>query len=152
MRVTECGTEVSNVKREPMNRDRIVVAAKQGDQARNRKALVTKARWRRCVDFSHSRNIFGSFCYAFEISIRVSQFLGGLATASLSHKFTVRHPNSRRIGPRNHQNIENKRTTTTNHFCSTKSDNVGNESVFVRNYYRQLKRYQGWAKKSIHQT
>jgi len=33
---------------EPMNKNCIEGAAKQGEWAKNRKALVTKARWRRC--------------------------------------------------------------------------------------------------------
>ena len=48
VRVTERGKEVRSVNREPMNKNRIEGAAKQGERAMNRKALVTKARWRRC--------------------------------------------------------------------------------------------------------
>ena len=48
VRVTERGKEVRSVNREPMNKNRIEGAAKQGERAQNRKALVTKARWRRC--------------------------------------------------------------------------------------------------------
>ena len=48
MRVTECGEEAWSVNREPMNKNRIEGAAKQGEWAKNHEALVTKARWRRC--------------------------------------------------------------------------------------------------------
>ena len=48
MRVTECGKEAWSVNREPMNKNRIEGVAKQGERAVYRKALVTKARWRRC--------------------------------------------------------------------------------------------------------
>ena len=47
MRVTECGKEAWSVNREPMNKNRIEGATKQGERARNREALVTKAKWRR---------------------------------------------------------------------------------------------------------
>ena len=47
MRVTECGEEAWSVNREPMNKNRIEGATKQGERARNREALVTKAKWRR---------------------------------------------------------------------------------------------------------
>jgi len=47
-RATECGKEAWNVNREPMNKNRIEGAAEQGERAKNRKALVIKARWRRC--------------------------------------------------------------------------------------------------------
>ena len=47
MRVTECGKEAWSVNCEPMNKNRIEGAAKQGERARNRKALVIKARWRK---------------------------------------------------------------------------------------------------------
>ena len=33
---------------EPMNKNRIEGAAKQGERAMNRKALVIKAKWRKC--------------------------------------------------------------------------------------------------------
>jgi hypothetical protein len=48
MRVTECGEEAWSINREPMNKNHIEGAAKQGERARNREALVTKARWRKC--------------------------------------------------------------------------------------------------------
>ena len=48
VRATERGKEAWSVNREPMNKNRIEGAAKQGERARNCKALVTKARWRRC--------------------------------------------------------------------------------------------------------
>ena len=48
VRVTERGEEAWSINREPMNKNRIEGAARQGERARNRKALVTKARWRRC--------------------------------------------------------------------------------------------------------
>ena len=48
MRVTECGEEAWSVNREPMDKNCIEGAAKQGERASNREALVTKARWRRC--------------------------------------------------------------------------------------------------------
>ena len=47
-KVTECGKEAWSMNREPMNKNHIEGAAKQGERARNREALVTKARWRRC--------------------------------------------------------------------------------------------------------
>ncbi len=47
-RATERGKEAWSVNREPMDKNRIEGVAKQGERARNRKALVTKARWRRC--------------------------------------------------------------------------------------------------------
>ena len=47
MRVTECGEEAWSVNREPMNKNRIEGATKQGERARNREALVTKAKWRK---------------------------------------------------------------------------------------------------------
>jgi hypothetical protein len=47
-RVTECGEEAWSVNREPMNKNRIEGAAEQGERAQDRKALVIKARWRRC--------------------------------------------------------------------------------------------------------
>jgi hypothetical protein len=48
VRVTERGKEVRSVNREPMNKNRIEGAAKQGDRAINREALVIKAKRRRC--------------------------------------------------------------------------------------------------------
>ena len=48
VRVTERGKEAWSVNREPMNKNRIEGVAEQGERARNRKALVTKARRRRC--------------------------------------------------------------------------------------------------------
>jgi hypothetical protein len=48
VRVTERGKEAWSVNREPMNKNRIEGAAEQGEWARNHKALVTKARGRRC--------------------------------------------------------------------------------------------------------
>lgn len=33
---------------EPMNKNRIEGAAKQGERAKNREALVIKAKWRKC--------------------------------------------------------------------------------------------------------
>ncbi len=47
MRVTECGEEAWSINCEPMNKNRIEGAAKQGERARNRKAFVIKAKWRR---------------------------------------------------------------------------------------------------------
>ena len=47
MRVTECGKEAWSVNREPMDKNRIEGVAEQGEWARDRKALVTKARWRK---------------------------------------------------------------------------------------------------------
>jgi hypothetical protein len=44
MRVTECGEEAWSINREPMNKNPIEGAAKQGERARNRETLVTKAR------------------------------------------------------------------------------------------------------------
>jgi len=48
MRVTKCGEEAWSVNCEPMNKNRIEGAAKQGEWACDRKAFVTKARGRRC--------------------------------------------------------------------------------------------------------
>ena len=47
-RATACGKEAWSVNREPMNKNRIEGAAEQGKRAKNREALVIKARWRRC--------------------------------------------------------------------------------------------------------
>jgi hypothetical protein len=47
MRVTECGKEAWSISCEPMDKNRIEGAAKQGERARNREARVIKARWRR---------------------------------------------------------------------------------------------------------
>lgn len=48
VRATERGEEAWSVNREPMDKNRIEGAAEQGERAQNRKALVTKARWRKC--------------------------------------------------------------------------------------------------------
>ena len=48
MRVTECGKEAWIANREPMDKNRIEGAAEQGERARNREALVIKAKRRRC--------------------------------------------------------------------------------------------------------
>ena len=40
--------EAWNVNREPMNKNCIEGAAKQGERAWNRKAFVIKAKWRKC--------------------------------------------------------------------------------------------------------
>ncbi len=48
MRATECGKEAWNANREPMNKNRIEGAAKQGERAKKREAFVTKAKRRRC--------------------------------------------------------------------------------------------------------
>ncbi|OOG89739.1 hypothetical protein B0E41_00070 [Hydrogenophaga sp. A37] len=48
VRATERRKEAWSVSREPMNKNRIEGAAKQGERANDRKALVTKAKWRRC--------------------------------------------------------------------------------------------------------
>ena len=50
VRATERGEEAWSVNREPMDKNCIEGAAKQGERASNREALVTKARWRRCGD------------------------------------------------------------------------------------------------------
>ena len=47
-RATECGKEAWSINREPMNKNRIEGAAKQGERARNREALVTKVKRRKC--------------------------------------------------------------------------------------------------------
>jgi hypothetical protein len=47
MRVTECWKEAWIVNCEPMDKNRIEGAAKQGERASNRKAFVIKAKWRR---------------------------------------------------------------------------------------------------------
>ncbi len=43
VRATERGKEAWNVNREPMNKNRIEGAAKQGEWANNHEALVTKS-------------------------------------------------------------------------------------------------------------
>lgn len=48
MRVTECGEEAWSVNREPMDKNCIEGDAEQGERASIRKALVTKAKRRRC--------------------------------------------------------------------------------------------------------
>ena len=48
VRATERGEEAWSVNREPMNKNRIEGVAKQGEQAQDCEALVTKVRWRRC--------------------------------------------------------------------------------------------------------
>jgi hypothetical protein len=48
MRVTECGKEARIINHEPMYKNYIEGAAEQGERAENRKALVVKAKWRRC--------------------------------------------------------------------------------------------------------
>ena len=48
VRVTERGKEAWSVNREPMDKNRIEGAAKQGEWAMNHEALVTKARWCKC--------------------------------------------------------------------------------------------------------
>jgi hypothetical protein len=47
IRATECGKEAWSINCEPMDKNRIEGAAKQGERARNRKALVIKARRRK---------------------------------------------------------------------------------------------------------
>ncbi|WP_265299529.1 hypothetical protein [Verminephrobacter eiseniae] len=47
MRATDCGKEAWSVNREPMDKNRIEGAAKQGEWARDHEALVIKARWRK---------------------------------------------------------------------------------------------------------
>jgi len=44
MRATECGKEAWSVNCEPMNKNRIEGTAKQGERARDREALVIKAK------------------------------------------------------------------------------------------------------------
>ena len=48
VRATERGKEAWSVNREPMNKNRIEGATKQGEWAMPHEALVTKARWRKC--------------------------------------------------------------------------------------------------------
>ena len=48
VRATERGKEAWSVNREPMNKNCIEGATKQGERARDRKVLVTKARRRKC--------------------------------------------------------------------------------------------------------
>jgi hypothetical protein len=48
MRATKCGKEAWSVNHELMDKNRIEGAAKQGERAVNRKALVIKARRRKC--------------------------------------------------------------------------------------------------------
>jgi len=48
VRVTELGKEVWSINLESMNKTRKEGVAKQGEWAWNHKALVTKARWRKC--------------------------------------------------------------------------------------------------------
>ena len=47
MRVTECGKEAWSVNFEPMDKNRIEGDTEQGERAIIRKALVTKAKWRK---------------------------------------------------------------------------------------------------------
>ena len=47
-RATECGKEARIINREPMDKNRIEGAAKQGERAQYREALVTKSKRRRC--------------------------------------------------------------------------------------------------------
>jgi hypothetical protein len=47
-RVTGCGKEARSINCEPMNKNRIEGAAEQGERAKNREALVIKAKRRRC--------------------------------------------------------------------------------------------------------
>ena len=47
IRVTECGEEARSVICEPMDKNRIEGAAEQGERAREREALVIKAKWRK---------------------------------------------------------------------------------------------------------
>ncbi|ARF48904.1 hypothetical protein DSJ_24290 (plasmid) [Pantoea stewartii subsp. stewartii DC283] len=47
IRVTECGEEAWSINREPMDKNRIQGAVKQGERARLREALVIKARQRK---------------------------------------------------------------------------------------------------------
>lgn len=46
VRVTERGEEAWSVSCEPMDKNRIEGVAEQGERARNREALVIKAKWR----------------------------------------------------------------------------------------------------------
>ena len=47
-RVTDRGEEAWSVNHEPMDKNRIEGAAEQGERAKNREALVVKAKWRKC--------------------------------------------------------------------------------------------------------
>jgi hypothetical protein len=47
VRATERGEEARSISCEPMNKNRIQGAAEQGERAKNREALVIKARWRK---------------------------------------------------------------------------------------------------------
>ncbi len=49
-RATECGKEAWSINRESMDKNRIEGVSKQGEQAPICKALVTKARRRKCGD------------------------------------------------------------------------------------------------------
>ena len=54
MRATECGEEAWIVICEPMDKNRIEGAAEQGERARDREALVIKAKWRPTgISFGH---------------------------------------------------------------------------------------------------
>jgi hypothetical protein len=48
VRVTERGRQAWSINCEPMDKNRIEGAAKQGERAENRETLVIKARWRKC--------------------------------------------------------------------------------------------------------
>ncbi|MBV8036054.1 MAG: hypothetical protein JOY88_13475 [Pelomonas sp.] len=48
VRVTERGEEAWGVNREPMNKNRMEGAVEQGERARDREALVIKAKRREC--------------------------------------------------------------------------------------------------------
>ena len=52
IRVTECGEEARSVICEPMDKNRIKGAAEQGERAREREALVIKAKWRNSISRS----------------------------------------------------------------------------------------------------
>ena len=47
VRATERGEEAWSISCEPMNKNRIEGAAEQGERAKNREALVIKAKWRK---------------------------------------------------------------------------------------------------------
>ena len=47
MRVTKCGKEAWSINREPIDKNRIRGAAKQGKRAENREAFVIKAKLRK---------------------------------------------------------------------------------------------------------
>jgi len=58
MRATDCGEEAWSVICEPMDKNRIEGAAEQGERARIRKAVVTKAKRRKSGGCAEKECVF----------------------------------------------------------------------------------------------